>query len=114
MRFLLRHKRYLAIVVGLRHAGLGPVAERVVFAYGNCLDVSMSLVSEADLFVGVDSCMLHVADFYRVPGVGLFGPTRASEFGFLLMCCIHVQAEYSMDEIEVGEVLLAAERVMDL
>jgi ADP-heptose:LPS heptosyltransferase len=38
-------------------------------------------VRSADAFLGVDSCMLHAADLFRVPSVGLFGPTRPSEFG---------------------------------
>lgn len=38
------------------------------------LGVALALVSLSDLFLGVDSCMLHMADLCRVPGVGLFGP----------------------------------------
>jgi ADP-heptose:LPS heptosyltransferase len=48
------------------------------------LATSMRLVTEADLFLGIDSCMLHVADLARIPGVALFGPTRARQFGYRL------------------------------
>lgn len=45
---------------------------------------AMQLVGQADAFMGVDSCMLHVADLHRLPGLALFGPTRPEQFGFLL------------------------------
>ncbi|MEO8006453.1 MAG: glycosyltransferase family 9 protein [Betaproteobacteria bacterium] len=48
------------------------------------LATSMRLVTEADLFLGIDSCMLHVADLARIPGIALFGPTRAHQFGYRL------------------------------
>jgi len=48
------------------------------------LSVAMCLVADADMFLGIDSCMLHVADLCRVPGVALFGPTRPEQFGYHL------------------------------
>lgn len=46
------------------------------------LGLSFALIMGADFFVGIDSCMLHAADLFRIPGVGLFGPTKPEEFGF--------------------------------
>lgn len=45
------------------------------------LATGFSLMRHMDVFVGVDSCFLHAADFCRVPLVGLFGPTDPHEFG---------------------------------
>jgi ADP-heptose:LPS heptosyltransferase len=39
------------------------------------LDESVALVSLCQVFVGIESGLLHVAAALRVPGVGLFGPT---------------------------------------
>jgi ADP-heptose:LPS heptosyltransferase len=72
----------------------------------------MGLVGEADLFVGVDSCMLHVADLFRVPGVGLFGPTRPRQWGFRFGLHRHVVTEGDMSEIREDEVLGALEAVL--
>jgi ADP-heptose:LPS heptosyltransferase len=47
------------------------------------LEVAQCVVAQADLFVGIDSCFLHVADVNRVPSVGLFGPTSPERWGFL-------------------------------
>ncbi len=61
---------------------LAAASGRVTGLEGLALDRAMSVVAAADLFVGVDSCMLHVADLHRRPGVGLFAPTAPARFGF--------------------------------
>lgn len=83
--FLDRRPEFVACVVGqgkqtfrdLRHG------DRIIPSFGLNLVDACRIVAHADLFLGVDSCMLHVADFARVPSVGMFGPTNPSEFGFL-------------------------------
>lgn len=40
-----------------------------------------SLVARSDIFVGVDSVFLHIADLYRRPSIGLFGPTSPNNWG---------------------------------
>jgi ADP-heptose:LPS heptosyltransferase len=82
--FLRRHPNFLAAIVGGHYPRLdsGSYGRRVVSFSGLPLDVSIALVKHADLFVGVDSCMLHAADLFGVPGVGLFGPTSCVEWGF--------------------------------
>lgn len=55
------------------------------------LAVCMALVASAHLFVGVDSCMLHVADLARTPGIGLFAATGPEEFGFRFSAGRHIR-----------------------
>jgi hypothetical protein len=54
-----------------------------------------------------------VADFARVPSVGLFGPTKAQEFGFRFGPNVTIQARESMDEIAVLEVLAALKALIE-
>ncbi|HEX5733169.1 MAG TPA: glycosyltransferase family 9 protein [Blastocatellia bacterium] len=112
--FLDLHKDYAALLIGSRPQGLdsGRYGDRVIPCYGLPLSISQSLVAKADRFLGVDSCMLHVADFARVPGVGLFGPTRAEEFGFLVGPNVTIQAQGQMEQIEVGEVCAALDSII--
>ena len=109
-RFLSRHRDFVAWIVGMGHEELNVGRERDrVFPYlGLPLDLAMGLVASADLFVGIDSCMLHAADLARVPGVGLFGPTRAATWGFRFGPHRHVDMS-TMADITVQEVLVAME-----
>lgn len=108
-RFLAAHEEYVCLVVGMRQEAVD-AGGRVVNCCGLPLYLSMQLVARADLFLGVDSCMLHVADLARVPGVGLFGPTDSSEFGFRFGPHRHVQAP-SMDAIGARDVAAALSAV---
>jgi ADP-heptose:LPS heptosyltransferase len=85
---------FIVLVVGVRHYRLDdiPHGERVVPCDGLPLAKSMALVGCADGFIGVDSSMLHVADFFRVPSVGLFGPTDARRWGCRFTAYEHVCA----------------------
>jgi hypothetical protein len=58
--------------------------------------------------------MLHVADIARVPGVGLFGPTNAKEFGFYIGPHIMIQADGSMEKIRVDIVTEALNQLVAL
>lgn len=40
-----------------------------------------AFVSIADVFLGIDSAFLHIADLYQVPAISLFGPTTPLEWG---------------------------------
>ncbi len=114
--FLDRHTNFVVLLVGrpecvfdteqLRNAG------RVIPCYGLSLPSSCCLVAESDLFIGIDSCMLHVADMARVPGVGLFGPTNAKEFGFYIGPHIMIQADGAMEKIEVDMVTEALNQLV--
>lgn len=68
---------------------------------------AMAIVQRSSLFVGIDSCMLHVADFSRVPSVALFGPTCPREFGFLLAPNVSLRADGSLADLGVERVIEA-------
>lgn len=109
-RFLSRHREFVAWVVGMGHEELdvGRERDRVFSHLGVPLDLAMGMVTTADLFVGIDSCMLHAADLARVPGVGLFGPTQPSTWGFRFASHRHVDMS-TMADITVEQVLAAME-----
>lgn len=112
--FLNRHRDFLVFLVGASPQPLdrGQNAEQVIPAYGLPLEVSLGLVGQADLFLGVDSSMLHAADFYRVPSVGLFGASSPLQFGFRLSSGSIVCRGKSMESIDVDHVLDALEAVL--
>lgn len=112
--FLDRHQEYIAVIVGQHDYQLatGKHHKRVLPCYGLPLSLSMALVSEADMFVGVDSCMLHVADFFRAPGVGLFSPTHFTRWGFRFGPHRHIYSKESMSAIDDVEVMDAIESLM--
>jgi len=112
--FLDRYPDFFVLVIGVTNLSLdrGRHSARVIPCHGLPFYTSATLVASADLFVGVDSCMLHVADVFRVPGVGLFGPTNPTEFGFrLTKVHDHVSGKGTMDAIEVSQVMAAVENV---
>jgi len=113
-RFLERHRDFVAWVVGMGHEELnvGRAGDRVFPHLGLPLDLAMGLVANADLFLGIDSCMLHGADLARVPGVGLFGPTRAGTWGFRFGPHRHVDMT-TMEDISVEAVLNALDDLLE-
>ena len=112
--FLSRHPDFIAIVVGSVDLRLdrGRNGSRIVPCCGLPLDVTFALVGTSDLFLGVDSCMLHAADLYGVPGVGLFGPTNPGEFGFRFGPHVHLAGGPFMEGITVDAVLAALESLL--
>ncbi|WP_197517795.1 glycosyltransferase family 9 protein [Mycobacterium sp. E796] len=113
-RFLSRHPEFVAWIVGMGHEELnvGHERDRVFPHLGLPLDLAMGLVANADLFLGIDSCMLHAADLARVPGVGLFGPTRSATWGFRFGPHRHVDMG-TMADITVDQALGALEDLAD-
>jgi ADP-heptose:LPS heptosyltransferase len=113
-RFLANCSSLSAVIVGaptcvrtlqqLRAAA----SERVILALGLPLPESQCLVAQSTLFLGIDSCFLHVADLARVPSVGLFGRTRANHYGFLVAPHISIQAPGRLAEIHENDVFGAA------
>ena len=80
--FLSRNRQFVALMIERDVSRDRNAMPSVISAAGLPLPISLAIVSRADLFLGVDSCMLHMADLSGVPGVGLFGPTRSEEFGY--------------------------------
>ena len=114
--FLDKHTNFVVLLVGRPARPVDTEqwrnADRVIPCYGLSLPSSCCLVAESDFFIGIDSCMLHVADMARVPGVGLFGPTNVKEFGFYIGPHIMIQAAGSMEKIEVGMVTAALNQLV--
>jgi ADP-heptose:LPS heptosyltransferase len=108
--FLELHRHVIAIVVGVDpfRVDIGRNRGRVLYCHGVPLSAAFAIIGVCDLFLGVDSCMLHMADLCGVPGIGLFGSTDPSEFGFRFAPHMHVRAA-TMNEISVAEVANALE-----
>jgi len=110
--FLDLHRHAIAIVVGVTPftVDIGRNRQRVLSCHGIPLPAAFAIVGLCDLFLGIDSCMLHAADLYGIPGVGLFGPSDPSEFGFRFVRHLHVKAA-TMNEISVTDVANALETI---
>lgn len=110
--FLELHPDFVAWIVGMGHEELnvGRQRDRVVPQLGLPLDLTMGMVANADLFLGIDSSMLHAADLAGVPGVGLFGPTRSATWGFRFGPHRHVDRS-AMADITVDDVLAAIQEI---
>ena len=108
--FLELHRQVIAIVVGQDRwvVDIGHNRARVLSCHGIPLSAAFAVIGVCDLFLGIDSCMLHVADLYGLPGIGLFGPSDPSEWGFRFARHLHLSAE-TMNEISVAEVANALE-----
>lgn len=95
-KFLSVQTDYIVIIVGMHHnlpLELAYYKNRIFDVSGIPLELSFALLSVADLFLGVDSCMLHAADLFRVPGVGIFGPTNPQKWGFRFAPHKHITSD---------------------
>lgn len=111
--FLDRHPEFLVMLVGATPQPLdsGRNSKHVIPCYGLPLGGAVALTGLADLFLGVDSCMLHAADLFRVPGVGLFGASSSVEYGFRFTPSSIVLEAGSMESIAVPAVVDALEQL---
>lgn len=85
-KFFERHPNYVAVVVDEKDYGLGAGkhSTNVIPCPGLPVATAWALAAEADLYFGIDSSLMHVADFARIPSVVLFGPAwpdRWERFG---------------------------------
>ena len=95
--FLMEYPNFLAVIVGLWN--FLPIERalnknRIFNLCGLSIDLSFGLISIGDVFIGIDSCMLHAADLFRVPGVGIFGPTEPKRWGFRFAPHEHIHSEH--------------------
>jgi ADP-heptose:LPS heptosyltransferase len=99
---------YIAIVLDPQPTALQQLIkhDRVLFFPDRSLATIFALVESADLFLGIDSCLLHAADLAGIPGVALFGDTVPQEFGFRFAPHYHV-SDTVMTEIDIEPVLSA-------
>lgn len=105
--FLNLNPNYLVIIIGLKHSLMlenVTMRDHIEDFCGLPLGLSFALIGIADLYLGIDSCMLHIADLLRVPGVGLFGPTNPNKWGFKYSPHIHIWNK-DLDSIESHEVV---------
>ena len=112
-RFVEVHPEYAVVVHNLEPLALDPHGGRVRQSSCDHLERTMAMIPHADLFLGVDSCCLHAADLCRVPGVGLFGPSKVAKAGFRLSPVHRHVAGASMDAITRESVLDALLDVAD-
>lgn len=95
-KFLSVRTEYIVIIVGVFNdlpLESASHKQRIFDVCGIPLGLSFALLSIADLFLGVDSCMLHAADLFRVPGVGILGPTDPKEWGFRFAPHRHITSD---------------------
>jgi ADP-heptose:LPS heptosyltransferase len=104
-RFLSERPDHFVFVVGHQVPNVLPSAhsDRVIPLEGLHLEASMCVVANSHLFVGIDSCMLHVADACHIPGLGIFKSTDPSEFGFYRSPHLHVVCRDSSLSSEVSQ-----------
>ncbi len=106
-KFLSLRKDYIAMIIGSFQELPLELASQKNRIFDLCqipINLSFALLSVADLFVGIDSCMLHAADLFRVPGVGIFGETDPKEWGFRFAPHKHIHS-CIIDSIEPDQVI---------
>jgi len=112
--FLERHRDFVILVLDFRNWNLagGEFKDRIIQSPHLPLPYAFSMVGESDLFLGVNSCMLHAADLFRVPGVGLFEPGGDRRWGFRFSRHRHVSHPRSVKRIRERDVLEALESLL--
>lgn len=104
-RFLDTFPDFGALVVDVRGEGICRRRSSDRIAPVNLpLDACFALLRDSQLFLGVDSCHLHAADLFRVPGVALFGPSTSRRWGYKFCKHRHLQSSGNMNEIGVDDV----------
>lgn len=113
--FLDRHPDFWVFAIGQTAFSLdrGQYRTRVVPCHGLPLATSLALTSMADVFLGADSCMLHAADIFDVPAVGLFSDFYLSRrWGCRFGRHIEICGRGTMDSICEREVIEALETMI--
>lgn len=112
-RFLSQHPDYVCFIVGNHsfRSAIEKKRNRVFHCFPIHIATAFALIEHADLFLGIDSCMLHCADLHEVPGVGLFGPTNAKTLGFRFSRHKHICGNGTMESITVDDVLDALNEI---
>jgi ADP-heptose:LPS heptosyltransferase len=72
------------------------------------LSLTAALLAKIDFFLGIDSCLLHLADLFRIPCIGLYGPSNDKVYGMLYTRHIIVRAPHlTMNSLSVDLVTSA-------
>jgi hypothetical protein len=106
-QFLEENQDYSIAVVGHKYFPLdqGIYQNRIIGFFGMPVEIGYAMVSLSDLFIGIDSCMLHAADLFNIPSIGLFGPTNEKRFGSRFCYHQHMLGYGNMKNIKVIDVL---------
>jgi ADP-heptose:LPS heptosyltransferase len=112
--FLERHPDFIVFMLDFRKASMkvGEFEDLFIHPRGLPLPYAFAVLGESDLFLGVDSCMLHAADLFRVPGVGVFGPTDPRRWGFRFARHRHIRDARGLKYIRESHVLEALESLL--
>lgn len=121
--FLERHPEFVIFILDFHKppASTEKFKDRVIHSAHLPLHYAFAVLGESDLFLGVDSCMLHAADLYRIPGVGLFGPAKIKfgprnykyqEWGFRFSPHRHIWDARGINHIREAIVLEALESLL--
>lgn len=112
--FLERHRDFVIFILDLHKPKLklGKFEDRVIHSRGLPLPYAFALLRESDLFLGVDSCMLHAADLFGIPGIGLFGPTHPRRWGFRFAPHRHLLNRRGVEHISESAALKALESLL--
>lgn len=76
-----------------------PMDRRIDLAGKTDLLTAYACLQRADLFVGNDSALMHMAAAAGTPTLGLFGPSRDAHYGPWGKCAASVRTELGFDEI---------------
>lgn len=105
-KFLKERREYRILVCTQQQFELG--SHPRIHSISPHLELAMALVGLSECFLGVDSCFLHAADLYGLPGVALFGPTNPDIWGFRLSKMTrHIYGGGCIENLSQEEVLQA-------
>lgn len=94
-------------------SGAVPLEHPRLHALDLHFELALAVLGQCHGFLGVDSCFLHAADLFRLPAVGLFGPTEPRHWGLRFTPhAQHVTAPGTMAELEASAVLEACTRLV--
>jgi ADP-heptose:LPS heptosyltransferase len=90
--FLQRHEEYFVFLLGWKDRGLEKIKNRnrVMTFIRLPFLLQCCLIEECDCFVGVDSCFMHAADLFAIPGICIYGPVHPEKWGFRFSPHVHL------------------------
>lgn len=113
--FLVNNEDYIVLLVDIEDRGLrrGSNIERIYPLNGFYFPTISKVIEKSDLFLGIDSSFLHMADIYHVAGVGLFGATLTKDWGFRY-CKRNIEIEkQGMSKINIDETIIALQKLVE-
>jgi ADP-heptose:LPS heptosyltransferase len=112
--FIRDHHEYFVVEIARSKSIFGNSVPRSVLPLtGMPLSTCVAVAAIADLMLCVDSLFLHIADLWRVPVVGLFGPTEPAQWGCRFTPIYRSVRRESTAQIEVDAVYAAMEEVLE-